>query len=351
MSRARVATCHIPLFPSSCESMLPISHFELSMHNTFGLTSYARLGAVAYSRADVIDAVRHARGNELALHVLGEGSNVVLSERIEAFVLLMRIGGCEITDRTRVADFVTVGAGVSWHGLVEWTLTQNMPGLENLAGIPGSVGAGPVQNIGAYGVELAEFFESLVALDTATLEFCEFDGPACRFDYRDSIFKREPGRFIIVEVTLRLPREWQPRVGYSGLEGLEQGTPDQIKDAVVSLRERKLPDWRQIGNAGSFFHNPVVAQTHALRLQNHFPTIPVHPTPDGRVKLSAGWLIEQCGLKGMRRGGAGISADHGLVLVNHGGARQQDVALLAEYVRKCVNEKFSVDLVQEPRAL
>lgn len=331
--------------------MQPISPFDLSNCNTLGLASQARMGAVAHNRGDVMAAVQHARVNELDLHVLGEGSNVVLSEHIDAFVLLMRIGGCEVTGTSGVAVHVTAGAGMSWHRLVEWTLAKNMAGLENLAGIPGTVGAAPVQNIGAYGVELAEFFECLVALDTATLQFCKLKGPACRFAYRDSIFKRQPGRFIIVEVTLKLPREWQPRVGYSGLEDLEQGTADQVKQAVLDLRERKLPDWRQIGNAGSFFHNPVVAHTHALRLQNHFPTMPIHPMPDGRAKLSAGWLIEQCGLKGTKRGGAGISADHGLVLVNHGGARQQDVAFLAEYVRKCVNEKFSVDLVQEPRAL
>ncbi|UYQ72633.1 UDP-N-acetylmuramate dehydrogenase [Pelagibacterium flavum] len=331
--------------------MQPVSDFELSQNNTLGLTSRARFGAIAHNRQEVVEAVRYARRNDLELHVLGEGSNVVLSEYIDAFVLLMRIGGCEVSGTFPLGDHVTAGAGVPWHRLVEWTLAENLPGLENLAGIPGTVGAAPVQNIGAYGAELAEFFHSLLALDTATLQICRFDGADCGFNYRDSIFKRGARRFIILEVTLKLPHRWEPRIGYSGLEGLIDATPVQVMQTVLDLRKRKLPDWRRMGNAGSFFHNPVVAHTRASELLIDFPTMPVHPMPNGRAKLSAGWLIEQCGLKGVRRGGASMSVDHGLVMVNHGGASQQDVTCLAEQVRNRVLEKFKVELAQEPVAI
>ena len=327
------------------------SNFDLTTHNTLGLISHARLGGIIRDREGVQEVVRQAQGDRLTLHVLGEGSNVVLSRYIDGLVTLMRIAGCEISGKSSEGTFVTVGAGESWHGLVEWTLANNLPGLENLAGIPGTVGAAPVQNIGAYGAELAEFFSSLVAFDTHTQQFCRFDRGACRFSYRDSIFKRQRGRFIIVEVTLRVPGDWRPRTGYSGLEGLERAAPDQIKDAVLALRKRKLPDWRQVGNAGSFFHNPIVMSAHAKHLREEFPDLPVHAMPDGRAKVSAGWLIEKCGLRGRAVGGAAVSSDHALVLVNLGAARQEDVANLAEHVRTCVRERFGISLVQEPQWL
>ncbi|WP_116652994.1 UDP-N-acetylmuramate dehydrogenase [Pelagibacterium sediminicola] len=329
--------------------MRPETDFDLSAHNTLGLVSHARLGGVVRDQDEVREAVRHAWESGLAFHVLGEGSNVVLNRHIDALVALMKIEGREILKSSPQGTRVTVGAGESWHGLVEWTLDNDLPGLENLAGIPGTVGAAPVQNIGAYGAELAEFFDSLVAFDMHTQQFHRYERDACQFSYRDSIFKQQSGRFVIVEVTLVLPGAWRPRTGYSGLGGLETATPVTIKDAVLALRGRKLPDWRKIGNAGSFFHNPTIPGPQAGRLREEYPDMPVYALPGGAAKLSAGWLIERCGLKGTRIGDAGISADHALVLVNLGTARQEDVAELAERVKTSVRERFGVELVQEPR--
>lgn len=326
----------------------PTAPFTLSHHNTLGLTSSARMGATARTQLEVEQALAQARENQLELHVLGGGSNVVLHHHIPAFVLLMAIDGCQITGQTPDAVCVTAGAGVNWHYFVLWTLANSHPGLENLAGIPGTVGAAPVQNIGAYGIELQDFFHSLVALDVQTNTVRRFDRAACRFGYRDSMFKRNAGRYIILEVTLRLPRQWQPRVGYGGLDSLFNASAQHIMEKVLELRSQKLPDWRKQGNAGSFFHNPVVDQARARRLKDQFAHMPLFPAPNKRAKLSAGWLIEQCGLKGARIGGAAMSDKHALVLVNHGDATQSDVANLADLVRTRVQNRFGVELVQEP---
>lgn len=317
--------------------------FDLTGRNTLGLQARARYGGVLAEVSQIIAAARFARAAGLPFHMLGGGSNCVLAEDIPAVVGINGLRGRRVTE-TGDAVRVTAAAGEVWDDLVRWTVARGIGGLENLAGIPGTVGAAPIQNIGAYGVELAEVFESLTAIDTRTWEVERLDAEDCRFAYRHSRFKEVPGRFIVTEVTLRLPRDWAPVLGYAGLEDLPGSCgPHDVMQAVLARRGARLPDWRVTGNAGSFFHNPVVPAALARRLAE----VPGHPV-DGGVKLSAGRLLELCGFKGRRLGGAGFSEAHALVLVNHGGARFEDVRALAGLARRTVRDRFGVDLVQEP---
>ena len=298
--------------------------------------------------------------------VLGGGSNLVLTGDIDGLVLHMAIAGKARTGEDAEAVYVTAGAGERWHDFVQWTLARGWPGLENLSLIPGTVGAAPVQNIGAYGRELAECFHALTAYDLDTGKPREFDRAACRFGYHDSVFKQEGwhvnGRFAITEVTFRLPRRWRPNIRYAGLaEALaEQGidasaqtpgnapTARQIADAVIALRRRKLPDPAKLPNAGSFFQNPVVDAASAAALRATHPGLPVYPQADGRAKLAAGWLIEQAGWKGRMLGPVGMYEKQALVLINRGGSASRDVLALARAVQEDVRRLFGVELRPEP---
>ena len=241
---------------------------------------------------------------------------------------------------------------------MQWTLVQGWPGLENLSLIPGTVGAAPIQNIGAYGLEVAERFHSLTAFDMERGESVRFDRTACRFGYRDSVFKQEgwhlEGRFVITDVTFRLPRQWQPLTRYADIAGelaareVVTPTAQQIADAVIAVRQRKLPDPARIPNTGSFFHNPVVDAATADRLVAENPGLPHYPQADGRVKLAAGWLIDQAGWKGRDLGPVGMYEKQALVLVNRGGATGADVTALMRAVQSDVRERFGVELTPEP---
>ncbi|AMM84891.1 UDP-N-acetylmuramate dehydrogenase [Martelella sp. AD-3] len=322
-----------------------VADFDLTRENTLGLKSAARLAARITQAEALAALLDEADRRGINFTVLGGGSNVVLSETVEALVGLMRIAGRRLSGQTATHNLVTAGAGENWHDFVAWTVGRGMPGLENLAGIPGTVGAAPVQNIGAYGVQLSDVFFELTAFDTKTRAIETFKAAECGFGYRQSRFKIEPGRHVILSVTLALPRDWSPTKAYAGLEGFpDDAAPAEVMASVLALRQSKLPDWRSLGNAGSFFHNPVVSTEEAERLAG----APRYPQPDGRVKLSAGWLIEQCGLKGERLGPVGTYDGHALVLVNHGGATRRDVARFAALVRERVKARFGVDLVQEP---
>lgn len=321
--------------------------FDLSARNTMGLASTAAFGGLVAS-ADAIPAmVEAARGRNLPLHVLGGGSNVILQDHVPAVVAVMDIRHRAVGQGDAGATLVEVGAGETWHDIVDWTVRSGHFGLENLAGIPGTVGAAPVQNIGAYGVELSDVFYSAQAYDTVENRFRAFGLADCDFTYRHSAFKRAPGRFIITGVTLALPRDWRPKLSYAGLTEMPAGSDaPAIMERVLALRGSKLPDWRIQGNVGSFFHNPIVSPARADAIEG----APRYPQADGTVKLSAGWLIEQCGFKGFRVGGAGVSERHALIIVNHGGATCADVAELSAKIRSAVQTRFGVDLIQEPVA-
>ena len=290
--------------------------------------------------------------------VLGGGSNLVLTGDVERLVVHMAIPGHRCIAEDAEAWYIEAGAGEPWHDFVEWTLAQGYPGLENLALIPGTVGAAPVQNIGAYGLEVGERLHSLTAWDFEKQAFFTVDRDNCRFAYRDSLFKQEgwhlDGRVAIVAVRFRLPKIWSPNQRYADvaqvLDSLKITQPSarDIADAVIAVRRRKLPDPALIPNAGSFFHNPVVDADTVTRLRAEHPALPCYPQPDGRFKLAAGWLIEQAGWKGKRLGPVGMYEKQALVLVNHGGARGSDVKQLMTAVQQDVQACFGVALTPEP---
>jgi UDP-N-acetylmuramate dehydrogenase len=291
--------------------------------------------------------------------VLGGGSNVVLTGDFAGLVLLVALRGRRIVREDADAVYVEAAAGEPWHDFVAWTLAQGLPGLENLALIPGTVGAAPIQNIGAYGLEMCERFASLRAVELASGKTVEFDAHACAFGYRDSFFKREGrDRFVITSVVFRLPKAWQPRAGYADLArelaangyAANGGQPDAqaIFDAVVAVRRAKLPDPLELGNAGSFFKNPVIDAAQFEALKSREPDVISYAQPDGSVKLAAGWLIDRCGWKGRALGAAGVHERQALVLVNRGGASGADVLALARAIQRDVQARFGVELEAEP---
>ncbi|TKC82906.1 UDP-N-acetylmuramate dehydrogenase [Trinickia terrae] len=334
-----------------------VSDASLRPYNTFGLDARARLLCRIEREAQLIEIARDARAAGLRKLVLGGGSNIVLTRDFDGLVLLMALSGKRVAREDGDAWYVEAAAGENWHDLVAWTLAEGFPGLENLALIPGTVGAAPIQNIGAYGLEMCERFASLRAVELATGRIVEFDAAACRFGYRDSYFKREGrGRYAIVSVTFKLPKAWTPRADYADVarELAAHGaapSPQAIFEAVVAVRRAKLPDPLVLGNAGSFFKNPVVdaAQFDALKARE--PELVSYRQPDGRVKLAAGWLIDRCGWRGQAMGAAGVHERQALVLVNRGGASGADVLALARAIQKDVLERFGVELEAEPVCL
>lgn len=323
---------------------------DLTAFNTFGLTAYA----ARYAEIHGLEDLQAARITGHALVVLGGGSNIVLAGDLDALVVRMLTKGMQIERETPTHVWVRAAAGEAWNDFVQWTLEHGFGGLENLSLIPGTVGAAPVQNIGAYGVELEHVFESLEAFDLDTGAIHSFSHADCRFGYRDSVFKHEARRYVIVSVCLRLARDWRPVLGYRELadelqaRGLDAPTPRDVSAAVVAIRTRKLPDWRVLGNAGSFFQNPVVDAARYAALKAAHPDLPAHAQPDGRYKLAAGWLIDRAGWKGRTLGHAGVYEKQALVLVNRGGATGQEVLALARAIVDAVREKFDVSLEREP---
>lgn len=325
-----------------------IRDFDLTRLNTMGLPSRARLGGRITAADEIEELARVAKSERLPLHVLGGGSNVVLRPEIPAVVGIMSTQGREVARQADGTVLVTAQAGEDWSEFVAWTVGQGLPGLENLGGIPGTVGAAPVQNIGAYGVELEQRFHSLTVWDLEQHERRRFTRDDCGFSYRQSRFKQAGGRFIVLDVTLALPGNWLPVLTYPPLDKLPPGTDAaEIHQQVLAVRGSKLPNWRVLGNAGSFFHNPVVP----AEIADAIPGVPRYPQPDGTVKLSAAWLIDSCGLKGVRDGRAGIYDKHALVIVNHGGATYADIARLAARVKETVHARYGVTLTQEPLEL
>lgn len=288
--------------------------------------------------------------------VLGEGSNVLFRDDHPGSVLIMANQGVDIA-AGETATRVTVAAGERWDDFVRWSLGQGFAGLENLIAIPGHVGGAPMQNIGAYGVEVAEFVESVEAWDTQSACPVSFDNVQCEFAYRDSRFKREPDRYIITAVRFQLPHERELTLDYAGLRqqlermDVPRPTPYHVAEAVRTLRTRKLPDPAVIANAGSFFKNPIVDAAQAAELAKAHDELTQWPLADGRVKLSAAWLIEACGYKSWREGDAGISNRHALVLVNHGDATGAQLWTLAQAVIDSVATRFGIHLDTEPRVI
>jgi len=328
---------------------------SLREHNTFALPAVAATLVRLTSDADVRRVVDHPEYGVASKFVLGGGSNVVLTRDVPGVVLKVEIRGRRLLREERDAWIVEVGAGESWHEVVAWTLRQGWPGLENLALIPGLAGAAPVQNIGAYGVELKDRFESLDAVDLVTGRTVTLDGAACHFGYRDSVFKQHlAGKSVITRVRLRLPRPWQPVLGYLDLQRKMAETGQRTPDAmtvfewVCAIRRAKLPDPAVIGNAGSFFKNPVVSPEQCRDIIGRDPEVVHYPLPDGSCKLAAGWLIDACGWKGKSVGRAGVYERQALVLVNRGGASGAEVVTLARAIQESVYGRFGIRLEPEP---
>jgi len=289
------------------------------------------------------------------LLILGEGSNVLLTRDWPGVVLAPVQRGIRILEDDGEHALVRVEAGENWNDFVHWSLGKGFSGLENLILIPGSVGAAPIQNIGAYGVEVREFVETVQAFDRQNGRIVRLTNADCAFAYRDSLFKREPDRYLVCAVEFRLPRRRELRLDYAGvreeLAAMKIDAPSHaaVADAVMRLRLRKLPNPAVIGNAGSFFKNPVVSTAQAGDLQRAHPTLPSWPAEYGQRKLSAAWLVEAAGFKGLREGDAGVSERHALVLVNHGAATGEQIWTLAQRIMDGVRARFGIRIEPEPR--
>jgi len=333
--------------------MHPERDQDLTGFNTLGLPARARFFARLTELAQLDEWRARPELTRLPWRILGGGSNLWLCGDLEAFVIKVELRGRRLAGEDAAARYVAAAAGESWQELVAWTVAQGWGGLEGLSLIPGTVGAAPVQNVGAYGCEVKDALHELTAIDLRSGERRRFGSAECAFGYRDSRFKREPDRWLISEAVFRLPKDHAPRTGYGEIEkelaalGLAP-TPGSVARAVVEVRSRKLPDPARLGNAGSFFKNPVVPAAVRERLAAEHPGLVSFEQPGGGWKLAAGWLIERAGWKGRRLGPVGMYERQALVLVNHGGATGEDVARLVEEVRADVRARFGVELEPEP---
>jgi UDP-N-acetylmuramate dehydrogenase len=323
--------------------------------NTLRVAATSRFLATVTQAAALPAVLANPELRDQPLLVLGEGSNVLFASDFDGLVLRPAWRRVHLVNDDGRTAVVRADAGYGWDALVDWTLAQGLAGLENLALIPGLVGAAPIQNVGAYGVEVRESIVAVEAWDRHGARSVRLDNADCAFGYRDSAFRREPDRWIVTAVEFRLDRQRAPNLDYAGVRdeleamGFAHPTPAQVAQAVRRLRRRKLPDPAVIGNAGSFFKNPVVPASRADELLAANAGLPVYPTGAGAAKLSAAWLIDACGWRGFREGDAGISAQHALVLVNHGRATGAELLGLARHVAESVQRRFDVRLEPEPR--
>ncbi|PRA44599.1 MULTISPECIES: UDP-N-acetylmuramate dehydrogenase [Pseudomonas] len=335
-------------------TLLVQSQVSLKPFNSFGVDVRAQLFAQAESDADVREALTYAREHEMPLLVVGGGSNLLLTADIGALVLRMATRGIRQLSDDGQHVVIEAEAGETWHPFVQWTLAQGLSGLENLSLIPGTVGAAPMQNIGAYGVEIKDVFAGLTALDRQTGELRDFSLEDCNFAYRDSLFKQQAGRWVILRVRFVLDRVARLHLDYGPVrqrlteQGIDQPTASDVSQAICSIRSEKLPDPAVLGNAGSFFKNPLVSAALAAQIRLAHPGLIGYPQADGQVKLAAGWLIEQAGWKGFREGDAGVHRLQSLVLVNYGKASGLELLSLAQRIQKDIAERFNVELEMEP---
>ncbi|MBY4675261.1 UDP-N-acetylmuramate dehydrogenase [Marinobacterium arenosum] len=337
-------------------SLQIVEDYPLTRCNTLGFHAVAERFVEIASLDQLQQALQLADQQAWPLLVLGGGSNLILADRLPGLVVRLENRGIELLEEQGGQLLVEVAAGESWHGLVESALQRGWHGLENLALIPGTVGAAPIQNIGAYGVELKDNMVSLTAWDRQQQRLIEFGNDDCGFGYRWSRFKGEDaGRYIIWSVRFRLSRTPVVNLAYRALaeqlaaDGIVEPTPQQLFDTIVAIRRSKLPDPAQLGNAGSFFENPIVEQSVYEALKGRFPRLVAFPDKPGHMKLAAGWLIDQAGWKGYRQGAVGVYDRQALVLVNHGGGDRQQLLALAGSIQRSVQQTFGVQLQIEPR--
>ncbi|HEY2649005.1 MAG TPA: UDP-N-acetylmuramate dehydrogenase, partial [Puia sp.] len=323
-------------------SLLPYNSFHLDVN------------AAEFVSVKTVEELRSTLNAQEPKLILGGGSNILLTRNVDGQVLKIDIRGIDEVKEDNAYIYVRAGAGESWHGFVQYTMDRNWGGLENLSLIPGNVGAAPIQNIGAYGVELRDIFYELEAYDRKEKKVFTFGVNDCHFGYRDSIFKSAgKGRYIVLNVTLVLHKNPVLNTHYGAIReelkliGVKAPTIQDVSRAVIKIRQSKLPDPAVIGNAGSFFKNPIVDQAKFLSLSEIYPEMPAYPHEDQSVKLAAGWLIEQCGWKGYRKVDAGVHVNQALVLVNYGKATGREIFELSEKIVVSVHKKFAISLERE----
>jgi UDP-N-acetylmuramate dehydrogenase len=334
--------------------MQVFDNVSLKQYNSFGINVSAEKFAEFKTVDEVSELIYDQKFHNEPLLILGGGSNILFTKNISGLVLKNEIAGIEKIKEDEEHVFIKAGAGVNWHHLVMFTIENNWAGLENLSLIPGNVGASPMQNIGAYGVEIKDVFYQLEAFSINEKKIVVFDKPSCEFGYRESVFKRKlKDQYIILSVTYQLKKNPTFNTSYGAIEqeldkmGIKELSIQAISQAVINIRSSKLPDPAVIGNAGSFFKNPEVSEDHYHQLKKDYPSVVGYDLPNGNIKLAAGWLIEQCGWKGYREGDAGCHSRQALVLVNYGRATGSEIYALSEKIIKSVNDKFSVELERE----
>ena len=324
-------------------------NISLKPYNTFGIDVKAK----RFISINTIKELKEAVANEKELFLLSGGSNLLLTKDIDKLVLHINTKGVVVNDTEKNHVFITAEAGENWHEFVQWCIAQNYGGLENLSLIPGNVGTAPIQNIGAYGVEIKDSFQQLEAIEISTGNTHTFNKKECAFGYRNSVFKNKlKGKYIITNVTFKLTKnKHQTTIDYGAIRAhLKNNTRPSIKEiseAVIAIRESKLPNPKEIGNSGSFFKNPVVSNTFFNELQKKYPKAPHYTVSQSEIKIPAGWLIEQCGFKGKRFGNAGVHHQQALVLVNHGNATGKEIYALAQNIQETVKNTFEIDLEME----
>lgn len=327
---------------------------DLAPYNTLGVNAKARYFIEITSQRELLELVNSGLLQTSDYFVLGGGSNILFLGDFDGYIIHNAIKGREVIRDTGDDIYYKIGAGENWHETVRHCVEMGWGGIENLSLIPGTVGAAPIQNIGAYGVELKEIFKSLSAVHLETGHIKMFEKKECRFGYRNSIFKRElKGKYIITHVTLRLSKIPKLETSYGAIQskldekGIKKPTIRDLSDIVIEIRQSKLPDPAELGNAGSFFKNPVISRPVFESLQDDYPDLPGYPMGRKKIKVPAGWLIEKTGWKGKVVGNVGTYDQQSLVLVNHGGATGHEIWSLAEKIRESVKDTFDIELVPE----
>lgn len=337
--------------------MKVLENIDLAEYSSIKIGGKAEYFCEIEKEEDVSEIIKFARNKSLDLIILGDGTNTFFGDgKIKKVFAKMKImGRHKLYDNGDFANFI-FGAGENWDEIVAFTIENGFCGLEKLSGIPGTIGAGPIQNIGAYGSEIKDYITNVKVYDTEYDEIVEIPNDQCLFEYRNSLFKKNPRRFIILAVSMQLKKnpDLQPIPEYKDLQlffkikNRKNATAKEIRDAVLEIREGKLPEWKKIPNLGSFFENPIVDAEHAQKLARDFPKMPQFLLPDGRIKIFAGWLIEEAGLKGHKFKNLGIHKNNALIVVNYDKSSAEDLLSYENYIKGIVEEKFDITLEREP---
>ncbi|MDX2000898.1 MAG: UDP-N-acetylmuramate dehydrogenase [Chitinophagales bacterium] len=334
--------------------MQVLQNVSLKPYNTFGIDVRATYLTEVFTIEELRQIILNNEWERVPKLILGGGSNILFTKDFEGLVILNRMKGIQVREETDKHVWLRIMGGEVWHELVVYAIQHGWGGIENLSLIPGLVGAAPMQNIGAYGVELEKVFDSLEAVDMETADIKTFSKAECAFGYRESVFKKElKGRYFILSVTLRLDKQPVLNTSYGDIKQtladmrVHEPNIHSVSEAVIKIRSSKLPNPAEIGNAGSFFKNPEISKEQFESLVAQYPVMPSYPLPNGNLKIPAGWLIEQCGWKGKQVGHTGSHAKQALVLVNYGGASGNEVKALADDIRQSVQDRFGIDIVPE----